>query len=192
MKSRNIPKTTSNHNLRQLALVGVLAAVLCILGPMVLPLPFSPIPLSLATLAIYFASYILGARRGVICCGIYLLMGLAGIPVFSGFSGGIGKVLGPTGGYLIGYLFMALICGLFVDKWSGKTFIHFIGFLLGTAVCYLFGTAWLSMQSGLTLGAALAVGVLPFLPGDLVKVIVGITIGKQVRKRLVHLQFENG
>ena len=93
----------------QLAMTGLMAAVLCILGPISLPLPFSPVPISLGTLAVYLAAVILGGRLGTVSCALYLLLGLAGLPVFSGYAGGAAKLFGPTGGYLTGYLFLAMV-----------------------------------------------------------------------------------
>ena len=192
----NMIKQTSSQqnpsrrwNVRHLALVGLMAAVICVFGPLVLPLPFSPVPISLASLAIYFAAYVLGKHGGTLSCMIYLLIGLVGVPVCSGFSGGPGKLLGPTGGYLIGYLFMAWLCGLFVEKWPEKALLQFTGMVLGTLVCYLLGTIWLSFQADLSFQAALAAGVLPFIPGDLAKIVVSMVIGKQIRKRLRKLNF---
>lgn len=175
---------------KQMALIGLMAAVICILGPWSLYLTISPVPISLCTLAIYFVISVLGMKLGTISVVIYILLGLVGLPVFSGFSGGAGKLLGPTGGYIIGYIFMALICGLFIDRWSNRNgfankLISFLGMLLGTAACYLFGTVWLAYQLSLDFPAALAMGVLPYIPGDLIKIIVAMLLGYQVRKRLL-------
>ena len=93
----------------RLALIGVMTAILCILGPLSIPLPFSPVPLSLTNFAILLAVFLLGWKWGTVSCGIYLLLGLVGVPVFSGFSGGMAKLLGPTGGYLVGFLLLAVI-----------------------------------------------------------------------------------
>ena len=79
---------------------------------------------------------------------------------------------------------MALVCGIFIDKWQGKRYMHFLGMVLGTAVCYLFGTAWLAFQAKMTFQAALAAGVIPFIPGDLAKIIIAMLIGPEIRKRL--------
>lgn len=114
---------------------------------------------------------------------IYLLIGFVGVPVFAAFTAGPQKLLGPTGGYLIGFIPMALICGIFIDKWHQR-YLHFIGMVLGTAVCYLFGTVWLAWQAGMSFQAALAAGVIPFIPGDLVKIIICLLIGPEIRKRL--------
>ncbi len=171
-------------NTRTLALIGVMAAVTCILGPLSIPLPFSPVPISLTNLAVYFSIYVLGMKKGSISYVIYLLIGLVGIPVFSSFTGGPGKLLGPTGGYLIGFLFMAVICGLFIDKWPEKRYMGFLGMVMGTLVCYLFGTVWLAHQAGLSFEAALAAGVIPFIPGDVAKMLIAMFIGPEIVKRL--------
>ena len=170
-------------NTRQLTLIGVMSAVTCILGP--LSLPIGLVPISLTNLAIYFSVYILGRRRGTISYMVYLLLGLIGLPVFSGFSGGLPKLAGPTGGYLIGFIFMAFISGLFIDKFSNKTYMGFLGMVIGTTVTYLFGTAWLAYVAHMTFNKALAVGVLPFVPGDLIKIIIASLVGPQIRKRLM-------
>lgn len=175
---------TLKPNAKQMALVGLMAAVICILGPISLAIPISPVPISLGSMAVYFVVSVLGMKRGTISVIIYMLLGFAGLPVFSGFSGGAGKLFGPTGGYIIGFLFMALICGFFVDRFSNKILLLFPGMLLGTACCYLFGTAWLSYQASLTFAQALAAGVIPFLPGDLIKLVLALSIGLQLRRRL--------
>ena len=107
---------SSANKTKTMALIGVMAAVTCILGPLSLAIPVSPVPISLTNLAVYFAIYVLGMKRGTISYCIYLLLGLIGLPVFAAFTGGAGKLFGPTGGYLIGFIFMALICGFFIEK----------------------------------------------------------------------------
>jgi len=177
-------KLFGEEKVREMALVGLMTALICLVGPMVVPLPMSPVPISLTNLAIYFGLYVLGTRRGCISYLLYLLMGFVGLPVFSGFSGGPGKLLGPTGGYLIGFVFMALIGGWFIDRWTDNLAACFAGMALGTAVCYLFGTLWLAYQGQMTFPVALAAGVLPFLPGDACKIAIAMLAGPQVRKRL--------
>ena len=166
---------------KTMALIGVMTAIICVMGP--LSLPIGPVPLSLGTLAIYFAVYVLGMKKGVIACLVYLLIGLVGVPVFAAFSSGPAKLLGPTGGYLIGYIFLALICGFVIDKTDNMA-ICFFGMLLGTAVLYMFGTAWLAYSAKMTFQKALAAGVLPFIAGDAAKIVIAIIAGGEVRKRL--------
>lgn len=170
--------------MKQLTLVGLMAAVLCILGPWTVHIPISPVPISLGMLGVYFVTTVLGMRLGTASVVIYILLGLIGIPVFTGFTAGPGKLLGPTGGYIIGYIFMALICGLFVDRFSKSLPLYFLGMLLGTAVCYFFGTLWLAHQMQYTFFQALMAGVIPYIPADLVKLIAARAIGWQLRKRL--------
>lgn len=166
-----------------MVLVALMTAVTCILGPMALPIPISPVPISLTNLVIYFSVALLGWKLGTLSYVIYLLLGLVGLPVFSGFSAGVGKLFGPTGGYLFGFIFMAVIAGICFEKFQNKLMI-FTGLVAGTAVCYLFGTLWLAHLAGLTFTQALFAGVIPYIPGDLVKIILAILIAPEISKRV--------
>lgn len=166
----------------QMALIGVMTAVTCILGPLVIPLPISPVPISFTNLAVYLAVYVLGTKAGTISYLVYLLLGFAGLPVFSGFTGGIVKLAGPTGGYLAGFIFMALISGWAIERFPGRYMIQAAGMILGTAVCYVFGTVWLAGQLGIGFAAGLGVGVIPYLPGDAVKILFAVMVGARVRR----------
>ena len=168
---------------QQMALIGVMAAVTCVLGP--LSIPIGVVPISFTNLAVYFAIYALGWKKGTISYLVYLLIGLIGVPVFSAFSSGPAKLFGPTGGYLIGFILMAVIGGLLIDKFPGKWYLHVAGMILGTAVCYILGTGWLAYQAHMTFAAALAAGVIPFIPGDLAKIAIAAVAGPQIRKQLV-------
>ncbi|NLZ83526.1 MAG: biotin transporter BioY [Clostridiales bacterium] len=167
----------------QIAIIGIVAAVLSILSPITLPI--GVVPISLTTFAILIAVYTLGMKKGTISVLIYILLGLVGLPVFSGFSSGPAKLLGPTGGYIIGYVFMALIAGFFIDRYFDKYYLCFIGMILGTIICYSFGTTWLAYQANMSAKTALAAGVIPFIPGDLLKIITALIVGPQIRKRLI-------
>ena len=163
--------------------IALMAAVICVVGPFTLPI--GPVPITLAPLAILLSVYILGTKKGTIALLIYLLIGAVGVPVFSGFTGGIGKLAGPTGGYLVGYIIFALIAGWFIHRFYDKVVIQFLGMVLALAVLYAFGTAWLAYSAGMTFGAALAVGVLPFIVFDLIKIVIAIVLGRAVRNRLL-------
>lgn len=173
----------------QLALISLMTAVTCILGPASLALPFSPVPISFTNLAIYFTIFILGTKLGTISYLIYLLLGAVGLPVFSGFSGGLGKLVGPTGGYLIGFILMAYICGIFIERYPTKEIkdrvMQVLGMILGTLVAYAFGTAWLAYMAKMSLPAALMAGVIPFIPGDLAKIVITAVAGPEIRSTLV-------
>lgn len=175
---------TSKFSVRQLALTGLMTAVICVLGPWALHIPVSPVPISLGMLGIYFVISVLGMKLGTVSVILYILLGLAGVPVFTDFSAGPAKLLGPTGGYIIGYIFMALICGFFVDRFGKKLPLCILGMVLGTAVCYLFGTLWLGYHLKRTFAEALMIGVVPYLPADAIKLTAAMLTGPQLRKRL--------
>ena len=162
--------------------IALMAAVTCILGP--LTIPIGPVPVSLVPLAIFLSVYLLGTKKGTIAVLLYLLIGAVGVPVFSGFTGGLGKLAGPTGGYLIGYVFMALIAGWFIYRFHDRVAIQFLGMLLGLLVLYAFGTAWLSISAGMSFQAALMAGVIPFIGFDIVKIIIAIILGRTIKKRI--------
>ena len=167
---------------RNMTLTAVTAALLCIAGPLVIPA--GPVPLSLATFAVYLAGSVLGRKWGTLAVALYLLMGIIGVPVFSGFSGGFQKLAGVTGGYLIGYLPCAFIAAIGVEKAEQKNrrWIHPVMMAAGTAVLYGIGTAWFMIQSGNALGSAIALCVLPFLAGDAVKIAAVTVITPAIRK----------
>ena len=167
---------------RDMTLTAVMAALICIAGPLVIPA--GPIPLSLASFTIYLAGSILGKKWGTVAAGLYLLIGMIGVPVFSGFSGGFQKLAGVTGGYLIGYLPCAFLSGLGSEKAEeGKaTWMMPLLMAAGTAVLYGIGTAWFMIQTGNALGAALSLCVIPFLPGDAVKIVAAVLLTGPVRK----------
>lgn len=192
MNSINTTNTTNaagKSSPRRLVLIAMMTAITCILAPLSIPIPVSPVPISLTNLVLLISVYILGWKDASISFIIYLLLGLAGLPVFSGFSGGLGKIAGPTGGYLAGFIFMTVIAGLAVDIFSGKRLPAVIGMVLGTAVAYAFGTAWLAIQMDLTFISALSIGVLPYLAGDTLKIILAVIAGPMLKKRLRPLNF---
>ena len=166
---------------RQMTLTAMLTALLCILGPLTLPL--GPVPLSLTTALLMTMGLLLGGKRAALCCGVYLLTGLAGLPVFAGFSGGAGVLLGPTGGFLLGYLPMTALCGFVCIRRDTRR-TQLAALLAGTALVYTTGTAWYCWQTGAELSTALAVCVLPFLPGDALKIAAVLTGGNAVKARL--------
>lgn len=174
-----------NGKTKELTLTALMAAVICVLGPLSVPLPFSPVPISLTMMGIYLAVYAVGMWRAVAAVLVYLLLGLVGLPVFSGFTGGPAKLLGPTGGYLIGFLFTALISGFFMDRFWKNRVISAVGMILGIGAAYLFGTAWLAYVAGLTFGEALAAGVIPYIGFDLVKIAALVIVGPELKQALI-------
>ena len=184
----------SRVNTRQLTLCAVMAAVMCVIAP--ISIPIGPISITGGTLAIYLTACLLGPWRGLAATAVYLLVGFVGLPVFSNYMGGAGRLLGPTGGYLVGYLPMMLLAGLAAEfafrRFGGQgkgeqalpLVIAFPGMVLATAVLYAFGTAWYCVQAGVDLQAALAACVYPFIPFDLMKTALALLAGVPVRRRL--------
>ena len=169
-------------NVHTITEIAVMTAGLCLLGP--ISIPTGLVPVSLTPFAVFLTAYILGMKRGSLSVLIYVLLGMAGIPVFSGYQGGVAKVFGPTGGYIIGFILMALISGAFIDRFNKKLIMQVIGMVIGLLVCYAFGTIWLMYQAHMPLAGALAAGVFPFIGLDAVKMILAILIGRPVRGAL--------
>ena len=167
----------------QMAVTALMAAVMCVLGP--LTVPIGAVPISLANFVIWLTAWLLGPKFGTLSVAVYLCIGLIGVPVFSGYGAGLAKLAGPTGGYLVGYLLLALIGGLFIEKSNGNPVVSGIGLVLGDAACYVLGTAWFVFQMQCELGYALSVCVYPFIALDLAKIVVSCVVGALLRKRLV-------
>ncbi len=164
-------------------LTGLMTAVLCVIAPMSIPLP-GGVPLSLANLAILLTVYLLGGRAGVVSSMLYLLLGAVGLPVFSGFSGGIGVLIGPTGGFLVGYLLLAMLAGAFVRGDETGRGRCALGMVLGLFAAYVPGVFWFAYVSGVGPARAAVVCVLPFLPGDALKLGLTLWIGPRVREAI--------
>lgn len=166
----------------QLTTCALMAALLCVLGPM--SVPIGPIPVTLTNLVIYLTVYLLGMKGATVSYLVYLLLGGAGMPVFSGYEGGLAKLAGPTGGYLIGFILMALLCGLIMEKSHAHTVITILGMIAATLVAYLFGTVWFVMQMQCDVWYALTVCVFPFIPFDIIKILIATALGKMIRQAL--------
>lgn len=161
-------------------LTAVMTALVCVVAPFSIPLP-GDVPLSMANFMLLLAVCLLGGRCGSVCCIIYLLLGMAGVPVFAGFGAGIGKLAGPTGGYLVGYLPMVLVAGAFYRPSKQRRWGLAVGLALGILISYVPGTLWLSYVTETHLFTACFVGVLPFLPGDLLKLLLLVLLAPRLR-----------
>jgi len=134
-----------------------------------IPLPFSPVPITGQTLTVLLMGALLGSRRGSLCTLAYLMQGAAGLPVFQGGHSGIAYLAGPTGGYLVGFVAAATITGLLAERgWDRKPGTTFLAMLAGSGMLYLFGLSWLALAIGSQ--NALMAGLVPFIPGDLLKI----------------------
>ena len=170
---------------RDLILCALFAALTAICSQIAIPL--QPVPLNLATLSVYLAGGVLGGAYAALSQVVYVLLGMAGVPVFSSLRGGLAVLAGPTGGYIAGYILSALVIGLMAAR-RGKWWQLALALLAGTAVCYALGTAWYMLMSGAPLGSALGLCVLPFLPGDAVKIAVAVALIPQLKRGLARIR----
>ena len=168
-----------NIKTQNITLIALMSAILCIIGPFVIPIGM--IPMSLTNMVIYLTIILLDKKRATISVVVYLLIGFVGLPVFAGFTGGAGKLLGPTGGYLIGYLVLSLVAGTILEKIEK---VKILALSMGTIGLYLIGTMWLMFQSKLSFMSALTVGVLPFVVFDVIKILIAVVLGNSIRKRM--------
>ncbi len=168
---------------KSLTFTALLAAIICVLSPIAINI--GPIPLSFGTLAIYIASSLIDMKHGVAAVVVFVALGAVGVPVFTNWTGGFGRIAGPTGGYIIGYISMAFIIGLIVDRLNKHIWAYPVAMTVGTAVLYLFGTAWFMIQSGADLASALLACVVPFLIGDALKIVASTLLCFRLR-RLVY------
>lgn len=160
------------------------AAIIAVLAQVSIPLPFG-VPITGQTLAVGLVVTILGTKYGTLAVLVYILLGAVGMPVFSSMSGGLGILVGPTGGYIIGFAAQAFIQGLYMDK-LGYTYVHaIISNLIGMVITLAFGTAWLKVAMSISWEAAFMGGVAPFIALGIVKAVAAAWLGILVRNRLM-------
>ena len=182
--------TSRGFDVRRLALIAVMAAVICVLSPLAIPLS-GGVPISLATLAVMLAGAVLGPVDGMLATLVFLALGMVGVPVFSAYQAGIGVLFGKTGGFILGYIPLALCSGLFLGKQplhrkpSFKELLPAIGgMVLGTVILYAFGTAWFLGLAHARRRLARTACVLPFLPGDALRMVVVCALAPVLRTAL--------
>jgi len=167
----------------ELATIGLMTSIISILSPISVPLP-GMVPISLATLSLYLCTYLLGTKRTLICYIVYLALGCIGIPIFSGFTGGLSRLIGPTGGYFIGYFAIIIFEGAAIKRFSNIKALHILGMVTGTVICYIVGTAWLCFIQNISFTSGLFAGVFPFIPGDAIKIAAVSSVAPVMRRRL--------
>jgi biotin transport system substrate-specific component len=142
-------------------------------------IPFVPVPFTLQTLFVLLSGVVM-RRYAVLPAALYVLMGVLGIPVFHGGSAGLGILLGPTGGYILGFIPGALVTGIFFEHRERTA--RMLGIVLGDGIIFLCGMVWLVFSTGISLGTAFLIGVLPFIPGDVVKGYAVWLIGERLER----------
>lgn len=172
---------SENINAKTLTHTAMMTAVICVLAPM--SLKIGPIPISFTNLALLALVSLMGTKKTLAAYGVYYLLGIFGLPVFSGYSGGFQMAVGPTGGFLAGFFALIAISGYFTEKYSNKL-MHFAGMTAGECVLYLFGTQWYSLISHTGFADSFKVCVLPFIGIDLLKMIIAIYFASELKKRV--------
>jgi biotin transport system substrate-specific component len=166
------PANTKTAWIYDAALVAGFSLVIALGAQAAIPLPFTPVPVTLQTLAVLMAGCLLGSGRGALAVIAYLGEGFAGLPVFSGGTSGISHLLGPTGGYLLGFVAAAFIVGLFAERGAARSWLGTLVMLIvGNLVLYVPGVIWLGAYTGMD--RAVSLGFLPFVVGDLLKTAAG-------------------
>jgi len=165
---------------RDLILPALLAALTGILSFVSIPIPLSPVPVTGQSLGVMLAGVLLTPRQAGLAMAAFLLLGIAGAPVFSGGTAGLGVLAGPTGGYLLGFILGAIVIALLRGKKGLPRLIAAV-IIGGLLAVYIPGVLWLSRVTGLGIKGAIAAGVLPYLPGDFVKATAAIATGARLR-----------
>lgn len=176
--SKNIKRISHKTTVYQIASVAIGVALIAVCAFITVPGLGSMVPFTLQTFAVNAACALLGWRRGSASVLAYILLGAIGLPVFSGMRGGYSVLMGPTGGYIIGFLPMALIVGFMYEKLRSRRALSWISMLLGEIVMYAFGTAWFVIvyPSPISIPSALMMCVVPYIVPDIIKCILALFV----------------
>ena len=175
---------------KEMITCSIFAAILCVFS--VMTIPIGVVPITMGIFGVLITGVILGWKKGLISTIIFILLGCIGLPVFSSFRGGVQVLVGPTGGYITGYILMVLFVGVISDKikfqqWHTVFLCLCVACILGVIICYIFGTLQYMWISQKTILQALALCVYPFIPMDLLKCIAAAGLGYTIRCRLAKL-----
>lgn len=167
---------------QDITVMALLTALLCISSFIIIPLPFTTISITAQTLVINLIGLLMSPKKSGTIVGMWILLGAIGLPVFSGGVGGIGKLLGPTGGYIIGYLLAVILISLFKGKRNNTIQYVVVTILVGVIVIYGLGMSWMKISANIDWRAAFVSSVLPFIPLDIAKCIVAVMIAKPLQR----------
>ncbi|MBQ2896771.1 MAG: biotin transporter BioY [Clostridia bacterium] len=173
--------------IKDLVFAAIFTSLLCIAAPICIPV--GPVPLSLTTFVVFVSGAVLGAKKASLSILVYILLGIAGLPVFSGFSGGLQRIISPLGGFIISYIPCVLTVAYFT-----KDAIKIRGYIFAMScaalVCYLIGTLWFAMFTNLEFFDAVLICVLPFVIADILKIISAAVISSKLKPFLKGLNKE--
>lgn len=165
-----------------------LFAALITVGALIPPIPVGALPITLQTLTICITAGLLGAKWGSAAVGLYIALGAIGLPVFTGGQGGIGVLFGATGGYIVGFLALTLVIGLFTQRFGRKFWSLIVGMAVGMIACYAIGTVWFvavyTDGDAVTFGQALTMCVLPFILPDALKITLAAVLVSRLGRHI--------
>ena len=180
MVEENHFQPNNSDNIRKMVFASLFASMMAVGAYIEIPIPASPVPITLQTLFVLLAGAILGARWGTLSVIVYFLLGIAGLPVFSGGSSGLGMIFGPTGGFLIGFIFGTFAIGYVSDRFgTEKISLNIVSMLAGLFIIYVFGILQLMNVADLSLSQAIALGIIPYLPGAIIKLVTAAVISSR-------------
>ena len=179
-QQRSVSK--SRHQIRSLVLIAMFAALTAVLSQLAIPMPWL-VPISLGNLAGFLAVGLLNWKEAAASQVVWIMLGMVGAPVYSGF-GSLSRLTGPTGGYIIGYAVCALAAGLILTRSRYRFWEMAAAMAVGLVLCYAFGTVWYMVLMKVSLSGALMSCVVPYLPGDGVKIVLAALLGVKLRARL--------
>jgi len=177
----------THRSLAKPVLACLFAALISAGAFIAVPLPFSPVPIVLQNFFIFLAALVLEPAWAVIAVIVYLALGAIGLPVFSGGSGGLARLVGPTGGYLVAYPFAALLASLISRRGSRRRWKDALALILASLLIYALGVAWLRHVLDSSWGKAALIGLLPFIPGDALKIAAAVLVGRRLADLVAEL-----
>ena len=186
MRARHIERKAIINKTKDLVYIAICTSLICICSWITIP---SAIPFTLQTFAIFATLGLLGGKRGMVAILIYVILGIIGLPVFSSFNSGIGVILGPTGGYIIGFLFSSFLYFLLEKFIKNENLKLILGFILSLILCYLIGTIWFYYVYGsnieyMSFYNVMMICVIPFIIPDLLKILLAFVVVKNVKRRI--------
>lgn len=167
---------------KDISYIAIFTALISVSGYIFIPLPFSAVPVTAQTLAVMLTGSLLTPGKSAICMIVFLLMGVAGLPIFSGGTSGFGCIAGKTGGYLMGFLAGAVVISLIRGRNAGFCHSFIANTIGGIFVVYIFGALWLSFITKMSLLNSVIYGVIPFIPGDILKTFAASVLAVRLEK----------
>lgn len=179
-----------NKKIISMTLIALMAAIIAVCSWITVPI--GPVPFTLQTFGVFLALRFLGGKKGTLAIIIYILLGVVGVPVFANFKGGLGAIMGPTGGYILGFILSGIVVILFELVKKKKMVVNAIADVIGLLVCYALGTAWfyftMGVEKGMSVYKVLTLCVIPFIIPDLIKILLAelicIKMPKNIKEKI--------